>query len=322
MKRIICVPYEIQADIIIGILKKQGIHAMKRYMGLGGGSFGYSAFAVEVYVYEADLKEALEIVSGMDQSLAEEDEEELEELAENAAYSEENEDEDLSFGQWRIKKAEFGWKVAPGHIKRFIISEEEKRFKRCVCNIYIICTAVLALLCLGIYTFELSDLENIRYRKAKAEYYAENPRIYAAERDNRSPKPNRITRESTIKNRYLLVYIFLIGVALSIANRFKKMYYDEFNDFRTQTLRICYGRCIGKESVYARAGSYFSVDLCLDDKTVLKGVPVREKVCRNVETGDLLMLANIEGHEKGPEPVDEIDGVYYYPEYKEKRAEI
>lgn len=105
MKRIICVPYEIQADIIIGILKKQGIHAVKRYMGLGGGSFGYSAFAVEVYVYEADLKEALEIVSGMDQSLAEEDEEEL---AENAAYSEENEDEDLSFGQWRIKKAEFG----------------------------------------------------------------------------------------------------------------------------------------------------------------------------------------------------------------------
>lgn len=50
MKMLITVTNEFQAEMIMGLLEKQGIHSVKKVSGLGGGSFGYSAFTVDIYV--------------------------------------------------------------------------------------------------------------------------------------------------------------------------------------------------------------------------------------------------------------------------------
>lgn len=200
-----------------------------------------------------------------------------------------------------LKKADFGWKDAPGHIKEFIISEEQRRFKGYICKVCIMCVVVLAFLYGWIYLFEASDLESIRNQKAWYEYCAENTKTSEIERfsdtldkinGNRTPESDHIPDEMTVKISYLLRYLFITGLSGLIAFLLIRMDYKEFDDFRIRSLRICYGRCVGKESVYLRCGSYFTVDLCLNDKTMQKAVPVREAVGKNVENGDWLIVAN------------------------------
>ncbi len=106
-----------------------------------------------------------------------------------------------------------------------------------------------------------------------------------------------------VKNPIDYLSVFLLGMIIPLP--FLSPAYKRYTLFRANSIYFCYGRCAGKIYISTRYMSEFTLDIVLENGTVWEKMPVRSKVCQEIEINEPVLVAQVN--------IQEIRGVYRLP---------
>ena len=107
-----------------------------------------------------------------------------------------------------------------------------------------------------------------------------------------------------------LDYVTVLLLGLGITFPFALSHYNRYRLFRRRPIGICYGSCVGKVYVCTRYVTEFTLDILLENGTLLEKLPVYSKICQEVQVGSPMLVARVKGRSILSKTVCEMRGAY------------